>query len=79
MSNKRSCRKFQLELKRVHDNPNRIRHIKQTNKLCLIAVQGNGFALKYVQNQTPEICLAAVKQYGMALHFVFKINLQRSV
>ncbi len=71
MSNKRSCRKFQLELKRVHDNPNRIRHIKQTNKLCLIAVQGNGFALKYVQNQTQKMCLVAVQQNGAALQFVW--------
>ena len=39
-------------------------------KLCLAAVQQNGDALQYVQNQTPEICLAAVKENGNALLYV---------
>ena len=34
------------------------------------AVEKNGLALQYLQQQTPEICLAAVKQNGLTLYLV---------
>lgn len=42
----------------------------RSEKLSRLAVQQDGWALKYVQQQTPEICLAAVQQNGDALRFV---------
>ena len=42
-----------------------LQHIKD-----LVAVQRNGLALKYVEDQTPEICLAAVQENGHALKYV---------
>ena len=35
-----------------------------------LAVQVNGYALRYVQNQTDEICKLAVQQDGYALEYV---------
>jgi len=37
---------------------------------ALEAVNKNGYAIKYVEDQTPEICLAAVKQDGYNLQYV---------
>jgi hypothetical protein len=42
----------------------------QTPEICLAAVQLDGSALQFVNNQTPEICLAAVTQNGLALDYV---------
>ncbi len=37
---------------------------------ALAAVQQDGYALRYVNNQTERICLAAVQQDGNALQYV---------
>ena len=37
---------------------------------ALEAVNKNGYAIKYVEDQTPEICLAAVKQNWDTLKYV---------
>jgi hypothetical protein len=42
----------------------------QTEELCKIAVQNDGYSLVYVENQTDEICKLAVKQNGFALQHV---------
>jgi hypothetical protein len=42
----------------------------QTEKICLLAVQQNGYALEHVHIQTDKICIAAVQQIGLALKFV---------
>lgn len=36
---------------------------------CLLSVQINGLALKYIKEQTPEICMAAVQQTAYALQY----------
>jgi hypothetical protein len=41
-----------------------------TVKVCIEAVNQNGWALKDVHKQTPEICLKAVNQTGYALQYV---------
>lgn len=41
-----------------------------TGTEALKAVEQDGYALQYVQNQTPEICLKAVEQDGYALKYV---------
>ena len=43
---------------------------KQTEELCLTAVQQNGLALKFVKEQTPKICIAAAKQNRDAIPYV---------
>ena len=35
-----------------------------------LAVQQNGYALRYVHNQTEELCKLAVQQNGYALRYV---------
>lgn len=42
----------------------------QTEELCKIAVQNDGYSLVHVKNQTDEICKLAVKQNGFALQHV---------
>ena len=42
----------------------------QTPEICMVAVQEDGSALKYVKEQTPELCMAAVQQNGYALKYV---------
>ena len=37
---------------------------------CKLAVQQDGLALEFVNNQTPELCELAVRQNGLALQFV---------
>jgi len=44
--------------------------IKQTDKICLAAVNIRGDALQYVKNQAQEICIAAMDEDTEALHFV---------
>lgn len=39
-------------------------------KICLAAVNENGLALKYIENQTKELCLVAVNENGLALKYV---------
>jgi len=39
-------------------------------EICRLAVQQDGRALQYVQNQTDEICKLAVQQNGLALRYV---------
>ena len=39
-------------------------------EFCKLAVQQNGYALKYVNGQTEEICKLAVQQKGYALCYV---------
>ena len=39
-------------------------------KEALKAVEENGYALQYVQDQTEEICLKAMEQNGLALQYV---------
>jgi hypothetical protein len=41
-----------------------------TENESLKAVEQDGYALRYVQNQTEEICLKAVEQDGNALQYV---------
>lgn len=41
-------------------------------KLCKIAVEQFGDALRYVKLQTPELCKIALEQYGDALQYVDK-------
>ena len=43
---------------------------RSTTEICLAAVEQNGNALRYVQDQTTEICLEAVEQSGNALQYV---------
>ena len=43
---------------------------RQTEALCLEAVQKNAAELRWVQNQTPAICQAAVEKDVRALQFV---------
>ena len=48
-----------------------IQYVKnQTERICLVAVRQNRYALQYVKNQTEQICLEAVKQNGYALYYV---------
>jgi hypothetical protein len=48
-----------------------LKYVKnQTEEICLIAVEYEGFMLEYVKNQTEKICLAAVKEFGFALRLV---------
>ena len=42
----------------------------QTDEICSLAVEQNGFALQYVIKQTDEICSLAVKSNGNALCYV---------
>lgn len=44
--------------------------IPQTEKMCKLAVEHDGMALKHVDEKTYEICKLAVKQNGMALQFI---------
>jgi len=39
-------------------------------ELCKLAVQQNGYALEYINEQTEELCKLAVQQNGYALQFV---------
>ena len=48
----------------------RFNYVIQTEKICLAAVNKNGLALQYVQEQTPKICLAAVNKNGLFLKYV---------
>ena len=59
--------------------PNRIRcgnvlkYVKdqfKTKELCILAVEGNGYAIRYVNDPTEEICVIAVQENGNALEFV---------
>jgi hypothetical protein len=43
---------------------------KQTEELCLVAVQHYSPALQFVQNKTDTICMAAVQKNGHTLQFV---------
>lgn len=62
----------------VRQNGLMLQHVPpemQTHDLCLVAVQGDGSALRYIPYdkphlRTPEVCIAAVKQYAYALEFV---------
>ena len=49
-----------------------VQEIFKNAELCLVAVQQQGYALRYVPDQlkTAELCLAAVQQYGCALEYV---------
>lgn len=47
-----------------------LKYIDQTNELCMIAVQQDGYSLKYVKNQTEEICTMAIEQYAHSLKYV---------
>jgi hypothetical protein len=47
-----------------------VKCVDQTEEICKLAVQQNGYALEYVRNQTEEICKLAVKQNGYALQYV---------
>ena len=42
----------------------------EIEKLCKLAVQQNGYVLKYIKIQTEEICKLAVQEYGLALKYV---------
>jgi len=46
----------------------------QTEKMCLNAVNQNGYALRYVQNQTEELCLEALIQNPKSIQY---INIQK--
>ena len=43
---------------------------KEWEKICLAAVEQDGYALKYIKEQTEKICLAAAKRNGRALEYV---------
>jgi hypothetical protein len=44
---------------------------EQTEEICKLAVQQDGYALQFVKEQTEEICKLAVHhKYGWALQFV---------
>ena len=42
----------------------------QTEEICKLDVQHDGYALCFVKNQTEEICKLAVQQNGKSLKFV---------
>jgi hypothetical protein len=42
----------------------------RTPKMCMIAVQDNGYNLSWIVDQTPELCLMAVQSKGQALEWV---------
>ena len=47
----------------------------QTDEMCKIAVQKNGWSLEYVHNQTDEICKLAVQTSGYGiLHWLKKTD-----
>ena len=50
------------------------RVVKQTDKICLIAVKQNGLALRFVKNKTDEICTAAIKQNPEAIKYIDNIE-----
>jgi hypothetical protein len=64
----------QYSLELVKKNGLFLEHVKQTNDICLAAVEQNGKALQYVLDDivTDKIYLAAVKQNGNALEYVAK-------
>jgi len=43
---------------------------EQTEEICKLAVQQDGYTLEYVKEQTEEICKLAVQQNGLALQYV---------
>ena len=57
-----------MNLQELHKKYLEYKTIKDCDALA--AVNQDGWALKYVQNQTEEICLAAVNQDGYALQYV---------
>ena len=42
----------------------------QTDDICRLAIQENGYALYYVREQTEELCILSVQQNGNVLYFV---------
>ena len=44
--------------------------INQTEDICKLAIQQNGYSLQYVINQTEELCTIAVKQNPLAIKYV---------
>ena len=47
------------------------KYIDFTDKnICLMSVQENAFALRYVKEQTIEICIAAIQKNREAIKFV---------
>lgn len=46
------------------------RRFYENEKLCELAVQYDGYNLRYVKHQTERICLLAVRRNGLALQFV---------
>jgi hypothetical protein len=51
----------------------------QTEEICHLAVQQNGYALHYVKNQTEEICKLAVQKYYNAFKYIRNIVMQEKI
>jgi hypothetical protein len=51
-------------------NPMSIKHVRQTNELCILAVMTDGLALEFIKDKTYEICEWAVLQNPLAMEFV---------
>lgn len=44
-----------------------IKYVKQTPKLCRLAVENNGPSIRHIKNRTYDLCLTAVKQNGCSI------------
>jgi len=51
----------------------------QTEAQCLLAVQGDGLAIRYAQIRSPRVITAALEQNGMALKFLAPKNNARAL
>jgi hypothetical protein len=57
-----------------------LRNLKrQTEAICLKAVQQDGLQLKYVWKQTREICCAALRQNGDAMNYIRDIDFRQFI
>ena len=57
----------------IEQNGCMLRYIKEqfrTEKICIVAVKQNYYALEHVINQTDEMCILAVQKHGNVLQFV---------
>lgn len=60
-----------IDLIRVLQDPELIKVLdRQTEEICIAAVEQDGMLLRYVNNQTFKICLAAVRQNPRAIMYI---------
>ena len=68
MPTRRQCRRYQLEQKRVLDNPGRIKHLRFQVQSSL--VKKHSYLLQYVRKQTRRLCLRTIKRDPSSLQYI---------